>query len=606
MASNATGNAEIQVNTTSADQMFSPSITLLPAGGWIAVWTASSEEEGNEFVHTMMQRFDAEGNRVGDEVQVGDPKAGYNSPTVVPLADGGWLVMHDRGDIVQQRFDADGNVVGGETQINTVSGDLRSVSATVLEDGSWVVAWQRGAGNEDVFQQKFNVDGIAVGGEVRVNTTTSGRQFMDDIAALADGGWVVTFESPDGNSDGIFQQRYNADGVKVGSQTRVNTTTSGSQQSSTVTALADGGWVVTWSGPDGDQDGIFQQRYGSNGAKVGSETLINTARASFQTDPVVAALSDGDWVIVWRSGAQDGDGTGIYMQRIAANGAAVGTETLVNVTTAGIQSDVSVTALDGGGWVVTWKSEDPDTFVDTVQQRVFADDIRGADGDDVIEGTVFGEAILGLGGDDTIDGLAGDDTIEGGAGADDMDGGAGVDTLSYAGSTQGVTVRLSDGTASGGDADGDTFANFENVTGSEAGDTLVGSAGANVLRGGAGSDTLIGGGGADVLEGGDGADNMDGGAGIDTLSYAGSNLGVTVRLSDGTATGGVANGDTFTNMENVTGSAHNDTLEGTTGANVLVGGDGNDTLIGRGGADRLEGGNGNDTFRSRPNDFADA
>ena len=105
--------------------MNDPSITLLPDGGWIAVWTADNEESGNEFTHTLFQRFDAAGNPVGPETQVGDPDVFYFDASVLPLSDGGWLVIHDGGDIVQQRFDSDGNAVGGETQINTVGGDLR-------------------------------------------------------------------------------------------------------------------------------------------------------------------------------------------------------------------------------------------------------------------------------------------------------------------------------------------------------------------------------------------------------------------------------------------------------------------------------------------------
>ena len=527
MASNATGNAEIQVSTLAAESIFDPSITLLPAGGWIAVWTAESEDDV-EFSHTLFQRFDAGGNPVGPETQVGDPEVFHTDATVLPLADGGWLVIHDGSDIVQQRFDSDGNAVGVETQINTVGGDLRGIAATALEDGGWVVGWERNSFNEQVFQQVFDAQGNAVGGEVRVNTTTSGRHFLNDIEALQDGGWVVVWNTSDGN---VEQQRFDANGDPVDGETRVNTIDGGPNSNPTVTALLDGGWVVTWADPDGDQQGIFQQRYDSNGDAVGSQTGVNTTTASFQSTPDVTALPDGGWVVVWHSGGnQDGDLSGVYMQRFDANGVAVGTETLVNVTTAGDQSEASVTALDGGGWVVTWVSADPDTFDEVVMQRVFAADIEGTDGNDVIDGTVFGEAIFGLAGDDVIDGGDGDDTIEGGAGADNMDGGTGIDTLNYAGSAQGVTVRLSTGTASGGDAEGDTFQNFENITGSAHNDTLEGTTGVNVLKGGAGNDTLIGRGGADTLEGGDGNDTFeiqptedfagaifDGGAGNDRL-----------------------------------------------------------------------------------------
>ncbi|WP_422371000.1 calcium-binding protein [Hoeflea sp.] len=506
MASNATGNTETQVSTLVAEGISDPSITLLPDGGWIAVWGASSESDAN-FRHTVFQRFDAAGNPVGAETQVGDPEVFYFSATVLPLSDGGWLVIHDDGDIVQQRFDANGNAVGVETQISTVSGDLRNPAATALEDGGWVVNWQRGAGSEDVFQQVFDAAGDPVGGEVRVNTSTSGRHLASDIEALPDGGWVTVWFKTSGQ---VLQQRYDANGDPVGGETQVNIVGGGNNTSPKATALADGGWVVTWADLDGDQSGIFQRRYDSNGDAVGSQTGVNTTTASFQGFPEVTALPDGGWVVVWHSGGgQDGDLSGVYMQRFDVNGDPVGTETLVNVTTAGEQNEASVTALDGGGWVVTWASEDPVTFDEVVMQRVFAADIEGTTGDDAIEGTVFGEAISGLDGDDTIDGGDGADTIEGGEGADNMDGGEGVDTLSYAGSAQGVTVRLSDGTAAGGDAAGDTFVNFENLTGSAQNDTLAGNTGANVLTGGAGHDTLIGLGGADLLIGGEGNDTFD-------------------------------------------------------------------------------------------------
>ena len=55
---------------------------------------------------------------------------------------------------------------------------------------------------------------------------------------------------------------------------------------------------------------------------------------------------------------------------------------------------------------------------------------------------------------------------------------------------------------------------------------------------------------------------MDGGAGFDALAYTNSGAAVTVNLALGTASGGQANGDTFANIEQVFGSAFNDSLTG--------------------------------------------
>src|SRR5262249_57705343 len=107
-----------------------------------------------------------------------------------------------------------------------------------------------------------------------------------------------------------------------------------------------------------------------------------------------------------------------------------------------------------------------------------------------------------------------------------LDGGAGNDTASYDTSSTAVTVNLATGTGSGGDAQGDTLTNIENLIGSTFNDTLIGDQNANVLIGGAGADTLIGGGGSD------------------TASYIDSTAGVTVNLATGTGTGGPAPGRT--------------------------------------------------------------
>ncbi|MCF3643248.1 hypothetical protein LXM94_25140 [Rhizobium sp. TRM95111] len=68
MTANATGNAETQVSTLVADSTFDPMITLLPAGGWIAVWTAENEEPGNAFTLTGRGNLDGAGNSLANAI----------------------------------------------------------------------------------------------------------------------------------------------------------------------------------------------------------------------------------------------------------------------------------------------------------------------------------------------------------------------------------------------------------------------------------------------------------------------------------------------------------------------------------------------------------
>ena len=131
-------------------------------------------------------------------------------------------------------------------------------------------------------------------------------------------------------------------------------------------------------------------------------------------------------------------------------------------------------------------------------------------------------------------------------------------------------MSLAAGTASGGDAQGDTLSNIENLTGSGFTDTLEGDGGNNVLTGGAGTDTV-------------------------SYEHAAGAVAVSLAITAAQNTGG-AGTDTLSGFENLTGSAFNDTLTGSTAANVLMGLDGNDTLNGGMGADSMLGGAGDDTY----------
>ncbi|MBL4721421.1 MAG: matrixin family metalloprotease, partial [Alphaproteobacteria bacterium] len=177
------------------------------------------------------------------------------------------------------------------------------------------------------------------------------------------------------------------------------------------------------------------------------------------------------------------------------------------------------------------------------------------------------ENLSGSAFDDVLVGDGNENVLSGGAGADYLDGGIGIDTVDYSSAGSRVYARLDLRKGFSGDAAGDQLYNFENLTGSAFDDVLVGNSGANVLVGGAGADYL------------------DGGAGIDTVDYSDSATAVTVRLDTRQGTRGDAAGDQLYNIENLTGSAFDDTLVGDSGDNTLIGGKGDDLLRGGGGND---------------------
>ena len=214
--------------------------------------------------------------------------------------------------------------------------------------------------------------------------------------------------------------------------------------------------------------------------------------------------------------------------------------------------------------------------------------VLGQGGDDTITTGSGNDFISGGSGADIINSGAGNDIVDGGSGGDTMDGGSGAgDILDYRDSATRVIINLETSTASGGDATGDTFTNFEGVYGSVGNDSLRGDENDNFFWGNEGNDVINAGGGSDFIEASLGGDTINGGDGNDYLSYFYSNSAVTVNLLTNVNSGGLADGDNISNVEviygskyadNITGNGLNNTIAGNGGADVMDGGDGIDAL----------------------------
>ena len=171
---------------------------------------------------------------------------------------------------------------------------------------------------------------LGVGTEFQVNTTTTGSQTNTNIVRNQNGSFVITWQSPDGGGDGIFGQRYNRAGQPQGAEFQVNSATSGNQRFPVVAIDSAGDFMIVWQsdGQDGSGYGIYGQRYDATGVTVGTETLINTTTTGSQRNANVAMDSAGDTVVTWASGSdQDGSGYGVYLRRYNASTTTWGSET---------------------------------------------------------------------------------------------------------------------------------------------------------------------------------------------------------------------------------------------------------------------------------------
>ncbi len=206
--------------------------------------------------------------------------------------------------------------------------------------------------------------GLPLGSEFQVNTYTTGAQKFPAVATDPRGNFVVVWMSngQDGSDYGVFGQRFASSGTPLGTEFQVNTYTTGYQgtyPSSDIAADAAGNFVVVWTSrnQDGDGQGVFGQRFSNTGARVGTEFQVNTYTSGKQDYPTVASTAAGNFVVLWQSANnQDGSSFGVFGQRFSSNGTPLGTEFQVNTYTTGNQYAPAVALDAAGNFVVVWHS----------------------------------------------------------------------------------------------------------------------------------------------------------------------------------------------------------------------------------------------------------
>jgi hypothetical protein len=255
--------------------------------------------------------------------------------------------------------------VGPEFQVNTyTTGNQSAASVASDPTGNFVVVWESYFKDSNsltaVFGQRYDSAGNALGPEFQVSNLANNHQQDPSVASDMDGNFVVVWGGAgQGDEYGVFGQRYDRDGNRLGNEFHVNTFTTGIQWRSSVATDATGNFVVVWEGggsQDGDYYGIFGQRYSRDGNPVGVEFQVNTYTTGFQRFPAVTLDPSGNSVAVWMSYGQGGPLWNIFGQRFDEGGNAVGPEfqvdTQLNSGSPSLSSDAD------GNFIVVWGSGD--------------------------------------------------------------------------------------------------------------------------------------------------------------------------------------------------------------------------------------------------------
>ncbi|MBD0416869.1 calcium-binding protein [Oryzicola mucosus] len=585
---NSVGSFNIGSYFISPPTPTAPSVAALSDGGFVVAWNGTTSLS-TEVINVMRFNADGSSNPQYTAVQESDPSDASSRilrPSVSGVTTGGYnLVWGDTFNditdasgsaVYRQRYNASDGVLYPTLLVNTTTAGNQVEPVVIgLYGGGSVIVWQGDANAfSDIYAQRFTSNfGVPTGGEVVVNTVNDGYQTAPAATALPDGGYVIVWQSASQSDVGwdIHGQRYNANGVRVGTEFRANATTTGNQHSVDVAELTDGGFVVVWvsDGQDGDGQGVYAQRYSASGAKVGSELLVAETTAGNQFNPAVAGLSGGRFIVTWTmpdaADTDDLPDTGIFSRIFEPS----------DVTNGTLSSAIEIAQGDGAN----------DIFKAAPGTLNRGDQIHGGGGTDRIQltkgGTYDLAAVSAITNVERLVGSAGNDTVLVSnavlAGITSVDLGAGTDIFVVRDS-----FTLKAGMNVAAIRTSNTAANVAiNITGNEFGQTITGNAMANTLRGEGGNDVLNGGGGADLIRAGDGNDTAYGGEGDDTLEgWAGD--------------------------DKLYGGSGNDVFYGNTGNDLIQGEDGNDVIYAQENDDKVYGGSGSDTiYAGTGNDIVD-
>lgn len=320
---------EILVNQTTAGAQEKPAVAMNDNGKVVVVWSSYSDEVNSFDIKARRFEFN---NPASVELLVNTTTVNAQSnPAVDIYSDGHFVVTWDSWDqdggdrgIYVKRFDAAGNFLMIETLVNqTTAYSQAKPRIKYFPDGRWIIVWesykQEGSGY-GVYGRIFNADNSSASDEFQVNTYTADYQWFADVETFQNNSFVVVWCSweQDGFDGGIYFQKFNASGLKDGTETLVNKSTSYYQWLPKVKKLNGENFAVIWSSwkQDGSREGVYTAFVNEMSHVYTFETQINQYEFSFQWEPDFIVKNSAEILAVWASWQQFGEDYDIVARKI--------------------------------------------------------------------------------------------------------------------------------------------------------------------------------------------------------------------------------------------------------------------------------------------------
>ncbi|MHC4533615.1 MAG: hypothetical protein ACYS6K_06665 [Planctomycetota bacterium] len=288
---------EFRVNTNANDKQLCPRASMNNDSGFFIVWeSVNVPEEGKKTICS--QLYDSNGLKIGTEFVVNDGTSDGRYPDVAMDSQGNFAVvwMQDKSSnsIMGRLYNADGSAKAKPFEVSTIRfSSITRPSISMSKEGGFVVAWDGDpelAGLDDIHARMFDPNGTAIGEQFVVNTTFEGPQQNPQVAMNNRRQFIIVWNSkidPDINEREIFAQRFDSLGEAIGDEFQVNTYIEADQKRPSVAMGQGPNFVTTWQsyGQDGSGYGVFarmEQIVGS--ADFNGDGLVNFSDYSILAD----------------------------------------------------------------------------------------------------------------------------------------------------------------------------------------------------------------------------------------------------------------------------------------------------------------------------------
>ncbi len=194
---------EHPANTTAKGTMWSPAVTTIDSGRYVAVW-----RDGNDNL-SKYRVFDESGVAVGSELNVAPGKAQFQ-PTVAMDPDGNFTIAwreNGKTGIRYRQFDKNGVPLDVDKAASVKSQTANNPSISMAPNGNFVICWWDN--NLNLFARHFFADGTPDGDEFQP-FPSSNDQLAPNAAMDRDANFVLSWKERggDGSAGTAYGRRF--------------------------------------------------------------------------------------------------------------------------------------------------------------------------------------------------------------------------------------------------------------------------------------------------------------------------------------------------------------------------------------------------------------